>query len=55
MKVKAYLALLALAILVLAVGGWTVKGVKRVFGPRRPKLAYAAVSVFVLAAMLVSA
>jgi hypothetical protein len=55
MKVKAYLVLLAFAILVLAVGGWTVNGIRRVFGARRPKLAYAAVSVFVLAGMLVSA
>ncbi len=49
MKVKAYLVLLAAAILVLAVGGWTVKGVRRVFGARRPKLAYAAVPVVAIA------
>lgn len=55
MKVKAYLVLLAAAILVLAVGGWTVKGVRRVFGARRPKLVYAAVSVSVMAGLLVTA
>ena len=41
MNVKAYIVLLAAAVLVLAIGGWTVKGVRRVLGPRRPKLALA--------------
>ena len=52
MKVKAYLVLLALAILGLAVGGWTVKGVKRAFAPRRPRLAYAAATVAALVVLL---
>ncbi len=55
MKVKAYLVLLAIAILVLAVGGWTVTGVRRVFGVRRPKLAYASVAVVALAATVLGA
>jgi hypothetical protein len=34
-----YLAVLVLALLVLALGGWTVKGLKRMAaaGPRRPR------------------
>jgi len=39
MKLKLFLALLALAILLLALGGWTVKGVRRVV--RVPALALA--------------
>jgi hypothetical protein len=55
MKVKAFLVLLAAAVLVLAVGGWTVQGVKRVFGARRPKLAYASVTLVALAGTVLAA
>ena len=55
MKVKAFLVVLAAAVLVLAVAGWTVKGVKRVFGASRPKLAYASFALVALAATLVGA
>jgi hypothetical protein len=55
MKVKALLVLLAVAVLVLAVGGWTVQGVKRVFGARRPKLAYASVTLVALAGTVLAA
>jgi hypothetical protein len=39
MKLKLFLAFLALAIVLLALGGWTVKGVRRVV--RVPALALA--------------
>ena len=40
MKLKLFLILLAVAIVVLALGGWTVKGARRV--PRLPALFLAA-------------
>jgi hypothetical protein len=52
MNVKAYLVLLALAILVLAIGGWTVNGVRRLFAAPRPRLASAAATLAAIAVPL---